>query len=1396
MLHRDIVNKLQQLTGRKFTIDACSSVDGSNAHAPVYFSTDNSFLENCCAGHHTLINPPFSAIHQFISHYAQCKAKDPGNTSAVIIVPKWRRTNYAHLLRGMQLMHEFPKGSHIFSAPNTDGTRRNMPGTPWPVQVFYDPPIQLQCNHISVGDTQSENSEKPQQQHTCLTLRALVNGANARATIDTGATHVFVAKDYVNRIGLATTPCTNKVSLANGKDIPAHGTCKIRLKLGKMVCIISAYVVELSTDYDILLGMSWFRKHVTVLDMEHNSITLKNDNKQYTIKFGTSQTPVVQPSATPMLLSALQLKRWMRKDAVAACYLVQVQPVPPEQSIHEQTQKHQQPNTSNTHQPQHTNSKGTVIQETRLKRILDKYRCVFPDELPDGLPPNRGGPVHTIPIQPNQTPPFRPMYRMTRPELEECEKQVKELLRKGLIEPSCSPYGAPVLFVIKKSGERRQVTDYRLLNKQTISNKYPMPRIDELLDQLQGAKVFSSLDLQSGYHQIRISEEDVPKTAFRTPFGHYQWRVLPFGLKNAPATFQTVMNNIFAPLIGKCVVIYLDDILIYSKTAEEHEQHLEQVLQLLEQNQLYAKLAKCQFNMQNVEFLGHMVGHDGIRPDPRKTALVRDWPKPQTITHVRSFLGLTNYFRRFVQGYSKLAQPLFDLLKKPDPGKRVTWTKQCQEAFDGLKAALTDPPVLSIPDFSKPFKVICDASDGAIGAVLLQDDKPIAYEGRRLSKTELGDCYSATDRELLAVIHALQVWRCYLEGPEFTIVSDHKPLENIDTKANLLPRQVRWTQFMSRFNYIWQYIPGRLNVADPLSRAPHAPEQPELPDPLGLAVMTRARSGGHGAEPGSHGATGIQNPENQGRPALKKRKQASNGQTGRKQRKRVRFSGKTIIEDGTTEAVAPEALPVTPDSHDAHDTWHAEIAQSYSKDPWYQEVNNTKSLRYSDGIWYKGHAIAIPKDLQQQVLQEMHSSPYAGHKGMLKTTKAVERLYWWPNMHKDIQHHVRTCQPCQLNKAKNTKPAGKLSPLPIPGDIWHSMSLDFITGLPTTTTGHDAILVFVDRLSKMAHFAPCTKETTALDTAKLFIDHVYKLHGLPREIISDRDSRFTSNFWRELIRLLGTSHKLSSAFHPETDGQTERTNRILEEYLRHYVGPTQDDWDQHLSLAEFAYNNSYQESVKATPFFLNYGRHPATPPEVALATTVPAAATVVTELRDRVDNAKRMLQSAQDRQKAQADKRRRDSTFKVNDMVLLNTKNITLKMPGVNKLLPKYIGPFKVIQQVGKTAYKLELPDVMQIHPVFHASLLHEYHSDGNCQPPPPAMHVAEDGEWFYIESLLGDRTTRKGTKQYLVKWKGFPSQYNEWKDEDAVTEVAIQEYWANKPQNQPKSQSTLRKAS
>ena len=466
-----------------------------------------------------------------------------------------------------------------------------------------------------------------------------------------------------------------------------------------------------------------------------------------------------------------------------------------------------------------------LVPQHELDAILLKFKAVF-HEIPPGLPPDRGV-SHTIPLIPGAGTPCRPMYRLSPAELVEVTAQIKQLLALGFIEPSDSPYGSPILFVLKKDNTLRMVIDYRAINRLTQRNAY-MPNTADLYDQLGGSSVFSSLDLASGYHQIRLHPDDIPKTGFRTPLGAYQFRVLPFGLTNAGATFQATMNRIFQPYLNEFVLVYLDDILVFSKTPEEHKKHLALVLELLQSHKLYAKLSKCEFNRSELPFLGHIVGRDGLRVDPQKVSVVTHWSAPRDQKELRSFLGLANYFRRFIPHYSTMAQPLTDLT-----GLQVqwTWTAEHNVAFERIKAALVNPPVLVLPDFKLPFEIVSDASLHGTGAVLMQDGHPLAYTSKRFGPAERN--YTTGEQELLGVITALKEWRCYVEGAEHpvTLVTDDHPNTFMATQAMLSRRQARWVEFMERFQYKWEYRKGSDNLADPLSRnhEPSGDPPPPLP---------------------------------------------------------------------------------------------------------------------------------------------------------------------------------------------------------------------------------------------------------------------------------------------------------------------------------------------------------------------------------------------------------------------------------------------------------------------------------------------------------------------------------------------------------------------------------------
>ncbi|GJS79276.1 putative reverse transcriptase domain-containing protein [Tanacetum coccineum] len=454
-------------------------------------------------------------------------------------------------------------------------------------------------------------------------------------------------------------------------------------------------------------------------------------------------------------------------------------------------------------------SEGKHIKDVPIVR---DFPDVFPEDLP-GLPLAR--PMEfQIDLIPGAAPVARAPYRLAPSEMKELSEQLQELSNKGFIRPSSSPWGAPVLFFKKNDGSFRMCIDYRELNKLTVKNRYPLSRIDDLFDQLQGSSIYSKIDLRLGYHQLSVREQDIPKKAFRTRYGHYEFQVMPFGLTNAPAVFMDLMNRVCKPYLDKFVIVFIDDILIYSKNEKEHEEHLKAILELLKKEQLYAKFSKCEFWIPKVQFLGHVIDSRGIHVDPAKIESIKDWASPKTPTEIRQFLGLAGYYRRFIEGFSKIAKSMTKLTQK---GIKFDWGEKEENAFQLIKQKLCSAPILALPEGSEDFVVYCDASHKGLGAVLMQREKVIAYASRQLKVHEKN--YTTHDLELGSVVFALKIWRHYLYGTRCTVFTDHKSLQHILDQKELNMRQRRWLELLSDYDCDIRYHPGKANVvADALSR--------------------------------------------------------------------------------------------------------------------------------------------------------------------------------------------------------------------------------------------------------------------------------------------------------------------------------------------------------------------------------------------------------------------------------------------------------------------------------------------------------------------------------------------------------------------------------------------------
>ena len=1113
-------------------------------------------------------------------------------------------------------------------------------------------------------------------------------GCVLQVLLDSGAQGNFINACTVQKLGLPRQRLPKAVWIRHSNQAGAEAEFFVaNVQLQFQNNVVSVCCIEVpNLNYDVLLGQLW-----------HKDTNPQIDWKNHTVR--VDEEVLVSVTANECLQGASCNSVMLRNDScVESLYAWRKDST---EIVKE----------SCVDSKQEKQSEATFDSAPQYLKLLQEFADVFANELPNRAA--LGTMVeHEIELEPGKAPPVRGLYRMSPTELKELKTLLNELLDKDFICPSASPFAAPVLFVSKKDGSRRLCTDFRALNQITVKNRYPLPRIEDLQDCLQKAKVFSKIDLTSGYWQIPIRQEDQRKTAFRTRYGHYEWKVMPFGLCNAPATFQRMMNDVFRDLLDVCLVIYLDDILIFSESEEQHETHLRQVLQRLRQHRLVAKPKKCVFGRKRVEFLGYVIEDGILQMENSKVEAINNWPTPfKCLKDIRSFLGSASYYRKFIPKFASIAAPLSDALRKE---QEFAWNAEMDAAVKKLKKAMTSAPVLRIADPNKKFVVKTDASHTAVGAVLEQYDEdghlhPVAYLSVKLRAGQRH--YEVRDLELLAIVQALKTWRSYLHGQKVEVHTDHMALESIlkrDMDPALKSRTLRAMEYLQAFDLEIRRIPGPKNVvADALSRIP----------------------------------------------------------------------------------MESNAISVA----DADQVFLDKIRAKYQEDDLFKNIlerlqrGEQLRKRYmleDDLLYYTRRGVqrlCIPRvdEVLSTLLYDCHDSLLGGHLGVDKTLAYAQRFYYWPKMEKDIREYVESCQLCQQCKSQNMCSAGLLQPLPIPEKRWESIAMDIITHLPLSINGYSSCVVFIDRLSKMAHFVPATASLSSERLAKLFVDHIFRLHGMPKSIISDRDSRFMSRFWKAVFDSLGTKLLYSSAYHPQTDGQTERTNRTMEQMLRMYVQRNPEEWDCYLAPIEFAYNNAIQASTGYSPFFLMNGEHPRVPTALSdqsssIDINVESANTFVHFFQQLVNMAQRSLNRAQAYQKKYADKHRRNMTFNIGDRVLLSTRH--LDMRGVTAFRKRFVGPFMIAQRISDVAYRLELPPNWRIHNVFHVSLLRPYYESPERFADVRETIVISDDEIDdscenrqEVEKFIArrERVLPNGgvAVEFLVRWRGCTSSDDTWEE-------------------------------
>lgn len=890
-------------------------------------------------------------------------------------------------------------------------------------------------------------------------------------------------------------------------------------------------------------------------------------------------------------------------------------------------------------------------EQGQVRGLLQKYSCVFSAHEGDIGCTNLIS--HDIPLVDEL--PVRQRYRRIPPsEYEAAKAHIRKLLEAQVIRESCSPFASPIVLVKKKDGSLRLCVDYRLLNNKTPKDSFPLPRIEESLDALSGARWFSTLDLTAGYNQVPVTEGDKRKTAFCTPFGLFEWNRMPFGLCNAPSTFQRLMERIFGDQHCQSLLLYLDDVVVFSSTITEHMERLDAVLGRLQQENLKAKLEKCAFFKPEVSYLGHVISKDGVATDPDKIEVVSKWQRPNHVSKLRSFLGFASYYRRFVEGFAKLAAPLHRLVaeligtKSRKPSERSladAWTQECEQSFEGLKARLVSAPVLTYANFSLPFILEVDASYSGLGAVLSQEQdgkvRPVAYASRGLKPTERNmNNYSSMKLEFLALKWAMsEKFRDYLLGHKCVVYTDNNPLSHLST-IKLGATEQRWASELAVFDFTIKYKPGRNNQnADALSRQNSA-----------------------GAIMPLHAIPGIPVPE--------------------PLQQAIEVTQATQVIQATISAFPYHTLAdlrVLQEA-DAHISqfrkfWTRRKAPDRAERQQMSEetlvlVRQWDRLVEQEGVLHrrvcrpKGEMVlqlVLPMSLKSQILQQLHNEH--GHQGVKRTTDLVHERCYWPGMHQDIKRWCQECERCQV--AKDTQPTASA----YMGHLLASrpnqiLAIDF-TMMEPSKNGMENVLVMTDVFSKYTQAIP-THDQRASTVAKVLVNEWFYRFGVPSRIHSDQGRNFESHLIEQLCSMYGVAKSHTTPYHPAGNGQCERFNRSLHNLLRTLPATKKRDWSCYLPQVTFAYNTTAHQSTGESPYFLMFGRDPQLPVDFLLARVQePVAGSThdwivehQTRLRHALENANQHLEAAAERRKRNYDQHVRDDPLQQGQLVHLKNMGI------------------------------------------------------------------------------------------------------------------------------------------
>lgn len=1088
-------------------------------------------------------------------------------------------------------------------------------------------PHKEMANFLSVTLSTDHNFDRP-----LVLIRIL--GIQGLACIDTGSKRCIAGATLYKHLIAQNQPFTESqmdMTLADGQCHSVRTrTFVVEIDLCGRRVETSLIAVPEHEHSETLLGVDFITKINMMLDLSSNTWHFKNDSRHF--EFARRDNFVLTTSSVHVEIDPLHL----RSDEATNL------------NKHE---KHQ------------------------VSCLLAKYRDVF---CSNNQPTSFA--EHTIKLS-DDSPISVPPYRLSPDKKKILREEMDRMLEGDIIEECESPYAAPVVMVPKKDGTFRVCVDYRRLNSVTIPDRYPLPRIDDLLHAAKSTVFMTTLDLKSGYWQVPVKVEDRDKTAFITPFGTFRYKVMPFGLRNAPSTFQRLIDRFRGGVQDVKILAYLDDLIILSSSFDQHLQDLERVFSRLREFKLHLNRSKCNFMCPEVKYLGHIITSEGIKPDPEKIDAISKIRSPHNVKELQSFLQTGSWFRRFIPNFAAVARPLSDLTKKKAIWK---WGDEQQEAFNKIKMLLSTTPILRQAEEGLPYILRTDASAYAIGAVLLQgefpDERPVEYASRLLTAPERNYC--TTEREALAVVWAVNKFRGYLEGAPVTVVTDHQPLRWLMGLKSPSGRLARWALSLQSYDLRIEYASGRSNVvADMLSRIPSAIENRNEED--------------------TFCSVSVDLP---------------------------------VVKAADIRAAQLEDPDVAKIIRCFEDTTHNPVDYSRWTERGYLMFNGVL-YRYATDDNEEAQQV-VPKSRIMDILHEYHDIPTAGHYGIEKTLLQITRRYYWPGMRKSVSEYVRKCIECQRYKPDNLKPAGLLQ-TPVQAQRFEVLSIDLFGPLPQTTDGYRWIFVIEDTATRWIELFPL-KIANAESCARILIDEVILRFGTPRRVISDNAPQFVSSVMQKVAHCLRFQQNLIPSYHPSSN-PVERKNRDLKTQLAILTKDSRKDWNIFLPAIRFAMNTSISQATGYTPAFLSFGRELRTIDDVKYdlravidqSTFVSQITPYLRKLANVLCDARDMHEKQQDRSKKFVDKHRRDCpVYRNGDKVMVNIHAVSKKNNSyTSKFAPRREGPYLILKQLSPTTYQIADPKKPNI-PLgsYHVSALKPFKCDDGESIPEPVHPLKKRG--------------------------------------------------------------------